>query len=103
MGQARGAGPHPGCAHPAPQTATLCSRSGQAEIWSSTLAKEWLEGQAPDDVGVSTPTAMCASTPASSQNCRVATSPGTTLSAQRRRVPGSMPWTGSPFFWSHAL
>jgi hypothetical protein len=30
----------------------LCSRSGQAEIWSSTLAKEWLEDQAPEAAGV---------------------------------------------------
>ena len=30
----------------------LCSRSGQAQIWSSTLAKEWLEDQAPEAAGV---------------------------------------------------
>jgi len=30
----------------------LCSQSGQAEVWSSTLAKEWLEDQAPEAAGV---------------------------------------------------
>jgi hypothetical protein len=30
----------------------LCSRSGQAQISSSTLAKEWLEDQAPDAAGI---------------------------------------------------
>jgi hypothetical protein len=30
----------------------LCAQAGQAEIWSSTLAKEWLEDQAPEAAGV---------------------------------------------------
>ena len=30
----------------------LCSPAGQAEIWSSTLAKEWLQEQAPEAAGV---------------------------------------------------
>ena len=30
----------------------LCAPAGQAEIWSSTLAKEWLEDQAPEAAGV---------------------------------------------------
>jgi hypothetical protein len=81
----------------------LCSRSGQAEIWSSTLAKEWLEDQAPEAAGVFYADGHVRIYHGKLTRCRVATSPGSDSVCVAPQSTGSMPWTGSPFSWSHAL
>jgi len=81
----------------------LCSRSGQAQIWSSTLPRNGWRIRPRKPPESSTPMATCVSTTASSQNCRVATSLGSDSVCAAPQSTGSMPWTGSLFSWSHAL